>query len=109
MDSAYQASTIALSATTNTASLNITEINDLGVQIVVTTSANTGVFTCQCSNDDLVWSDMTFDTPIAALAGANVNIFVNVTDLAFRFFRVKFTIGVGTNGSAVITIFGKEL
>ena len=88
MKSTYQQSTIALSATTNTTAIDVSDINDIGVQIDVTTNANTGTFTVQGSNTNSVFTDITLDPAIAALAGANTNIFVSLTDFSFRYFIV---------------------
>lgn len=109
MKSTYQQTTINLDATTNTAAIDISNINDVGVQIVVTTSANTGVFTLECSNDGTNYKSVTPDPTISALAGANIVILSKITDVPYKWFRVKFTLGTGTNGSAVITVFAKEV
>jgi hypothetical protein len=109
VNSVVQQSTINLNATTSTSALDITNINDVGVQIVVTTNANTGQFALQCSNDGTNFVTVTATPTISALAGSDVVILTKATDLPYKFFRVNFTIGTGTNGSAVITIFGKEV
>lgn len=109
MKSLIQSTTITLDATTNTTAIDISNINDVGVQIVATTNANTGVFTLECSNDGTNYKAVTPDPTISALAGANVVILSKITDVPYRWFRVKFTLGTGTNGSAVITVFGKEV
>lgn len=109
MNSIVQESTITLDATKNTTAIDITDINDVGVQIVVTTSANTGQFNLQCSNDGTNFVTVTPTPTISALSNTNVVILSKATDLPYKFFRVNFTIGTGTNGSAVISIFGKEV
>lgn len=99
--------TIGASFTSNP--IDLQQTNDLSLQIVVTTSANTGQFSVEVSNDATNWDAVTFDTAIAALANANKTISISMTDVPFRWARVKFVIGTGTGGTAVCKLFGKEV
>lgn len=116
MNSVRQESTNNLNAGFTTAPLNISNMNSVGVQINVVTTANTGVFTPQCTNDinpldaSAVWETIDDVQPgaIDALADADVQITVSLVDLPFAWFRMKFTLGTGTNGTATTKIFAKD-
>ena len=103
----------ALSGSFVSTAFNMQEMDAASIQIYVTTSANTGLFTIEASNDiSNTPADSTFDTitltpVIAALAGANKTITVALPDYTFRWVRIRFVIGTGTNGSATAYIVGK--
>lgn len=90
---------------------DVSDVNDVGIQIDVTTSANTGQFGIQASNDptSTTWFDVTLSPVIPALAGANTTIACSLVDIPFNWVRTKFTIGTGTNGSAIARFFAKEV
>lgn len=107
MKTVYQQSTISLGATTNTTPLDISLAKSISLQIVATTNANTGQFSLQGSNDGTNFKDLTVAPTISPLAGANIVILTAAVDVPYKWCQLKFTIGTGTNGSAVVTIHGK--
>lgn len=79
---------------------NILNVDNIGLQLIVTTTANNGLFTVQVSNDNVNWSDITLNPSIDALASSNIPITVNLNQLPFAWLRVKFAKGsTHTNGT----------
>lgn len=103
----------SLGASFVSTAFNMQEMDAASIQIYATTNSNTGLFTIEASNDiSNTPADATFDTitltpVIAALAGANKTITVALPDFTFRWVRIRFTLGTGTNGSATAYIVGK--
>ena len=96
----------ALSASFQSASMQTGWVDNIGIQLNVTTSANTGQFAIQGSNDNTNWANVTVSPSIPALAGANTVILVNINQWPFEYIRIGFTLGTRTNGS--VTAWVKE-
>jgi len=99
----------SITATVTWSGTNISYLEGgVAIQLNVTTTGNDGQFAVQVSNDNSNWSDLTLDPIIPALASANTNIFINISDLNFEYLRVKFTQGsVTTNGTVTGWIVAK--
>ena len=103
----------ALSGSFVSAAFNMQNMDVASIQIYVTTNANTGLFTVEVSNDlastpaDATFDTLTLTPVISPLAGANKIITVDLPDFNFKWVRLRFVIGTGTNGTATAYIVGK--
>lgn len=107
MKSFTYTATTALSGSFTGTAFDCSEIDTLSFQWAATTSANTGQFAVQVSNDGTNWDVYAFDPVIPPLAGANAVVTASVSGMAFKYAREKFTIGTGTNGTVTTIIYGK--
>lgn len=106
-----------LDSSFNTDPTNIQYLDNVSLQISVTTTANTGQFAIEVSNDPqnerdpstATWDELDLDPPIAALADADTTISIDMNQLGFTYIRLKFTLGTGTNGTATAYLTAKEL
>ena len=99
----------ALSGSFNSKAVNVQYQDNIGIQIIATTTANTGLFSIEASIDGLTWDKIILQPPIAALAGANAVFTVNLNQIPFSQIRIHFEIGVGTSGTATAYITTKEI
>lgn len=102
-----------LNASFTSIPFNIANLDNVGIQIVVTTTANTGIFSIEASNDiadiPTIFDQVTLSPAIPPLADASTHYLADLNQLPFKWVRIKFTAGVGTNGSVDAFITAKEL
>ncbi len=102
--------TQAITASVNSSSINIKYLDNLGIQLIVTTTGNNGQFSIAVSNDNVNWKTLTLSPSIPVLASANTNIFVNLQQVGAEWLRVVFTEGATkTNGTVEGYAVMKEL
>jgi len=89
--------------------VNVQYLDNIAIQLQVTTTANTGVFTVQASIDGNVYDTLTLSPTIPALADADTVISINLNQVPYTLIRVAFTIGTGTDGSVTGFITAKEI
>jgi hypothetical protein len=89
-------------SSTNTYTSPSTDINQLdnaGIDVRFT-GTMAGTFSVQCSNDNVVFSDLTFNPGIVQPSGSNLNFLIDVNQIPFRYIRVKY---INTSGSGTLT------
>ena len=102
-----------LNASFTTPAFNMQHMGMASIQIFVTTVSNTGLFTIECSNDPSdIPADANFDTVklnpvIPAINNASEVITIDLAPFPYRWVRIKFTLGTGTDGSCSAVIVGK--
>lgn len=101
----------SLAASFETSATNINWLDNVAIQIKVrNVTDNTGQFSIEVSNDKDVWQAVDLDPVIPVLADADADIFVNMSQLAWAWVRVKFVAAGGTpDGDVTITLTAKEL
>ena len=99
----------ALSASFDSAPVNVQYLDNIAIQLQVTTNANTGLFTIQASVDGTIWDVIPLIPPIAPLAGVNDILTVGLNQVPYTWIKIHFEIGTGTNGHVTAYLTAKEL
>lgn len=101
----------SLAADFESPKVNIQYLDNVAIQMITdSVSDNTGQLSIQVSNDEVNWQDLDLDPAIPALADADAQVFVNMSQLAFAWIRVKFVAAGGTpDGTVDAIITAKEL
>lgn len=92
-----------LSASFNSDSLVLDSMIFMGIEAVITTADANGVFKLQISIDGSTWID--YPSSSQTLAGANLNIMWDVSDLSSRYARVVYTRASGGGAGTVCDIY----
>jgi hypothetical protein len=111
--------TAAMSANATTTPTHIAWLDNIAIQIDVTTSDAVGTFALQGSvdynkgdaNSPAVtgnWIDITLSPVIPAAASADAHTLINMSNVAFPWIRLVYTRSSGT-GTLAVTIAGKEI
>lgn len=98
-----------LSASFKSVPINVQYLDNIGLMLKVTTTANTGVFEIEASIDGVTYDVLTLTPAISPLAGVNDIITINLNQVPFSYIRISFTLGTGTNGSVDAFLTAKEL
>ena len=101
----------SLAANFSSKTTNIQWLDNVAIQISTSGVAdNTGQFSIQVSNDEVVWQAVAVSPEIPALNDTNTDIFVNLSQVAFAFIRVRFVAAGGTpDGTCTAILTAKEL
>lgn len=86
---------------------DIPYLDNLGVQINVTTTNSTGTFTIETSIDKVSW--VTLPVGTISVAAATDQFFVNMNNLPFQSIRVKYVPTIAGTGVCDIYVMGKEV
>lgn len=105
----YQLFSENLDASFVSKAVNVQFLDNVGIQIAVTTTANTGLFTVEASIDGVTYDTLKLSPVIPALVNASTTISVNLNQIPYVWIRVRFVLGTGTNGTATAFVAAKEI
>lgn len=94
-------------ASTNVIYTNILEksrMDNVGLE-VAWTGTPTGTLVVLASNSGLNWPSLTFDPVLDQPAGSASSILVNLNQIPFKFFMLKYT---NASGSGTIKVYGQN-
>lgn len=101
-------SAVSANSSVNGTPLDVSNVDNVGVQIVWTsTSSLTGQFDVQASNDKVNWDTLPVDNEITT-GGASGHGLYNLNEIPFNWIRVIYTSTSGT-GSFTTNISGKAI
>ncbi len=96
-----QMNAVAVSSTTvyTSPSTDINQLHNIGLDIRFT-GTMVGTLTVQCSNDNSVFTALTFNPVLTQPSGSNLNYLVDLNQVPFRYVRIQYT---NASGSGTLT------
>jgi hypothetical protein len=91
----------AVSSTTvyTSASTDINQAHNIGLDIRFT-GTMVGTLTVNCSNDNVVFTPLTFSPALSQPNGSNLNMLIDLNQVPYRYIQVQYT---NASGSGTLT------
>lgn len=88
-------------------STDINQLHNVGLDVRFA-GTMTGTLTVNCSNDNVVFTALTFSPPLVQPTGSNLNILIDLNQVPFRYVQVSYTNATGS-GTLTSLLSAKDI
>ena len=103
----FQSQAVTGTNTYTSASTDINQLHNVGLDVRYT-GTMTGNLQVLCSNDNVVFTALTFTPALTQPTGSNLNILIDMNQVPFRYIQTQYTNSSGS-GTLTILLTAKDL